>query len=47
MRAALAAREDKSFIVVGRTSAAAMTGTADAVACAKAYQAAGERFLGG
>jgi carboxyvinyl-carboxyphosphonate phosphorylmutase len=41
MRAALAAREDSSFVVVGRTSAAAMTGTADAVARAKAYQAAG------
>ncbi len=41
MRAALAAREDKTFAVVGRTSAAAMTGTADAVARAKAYQAAG------
>jgi len=41
MRAALGAREDKSFAVVGRTSAAAMTGTADAVARAKAYQATG------
>ncbi|HSZ91589.1 MAG TPA: isocitrate lyase/PEP mutase family protein [Acetobacteraceae bacterium] len=41
MRAALAAREDKSFVVVGRTSAAAITSTADAVARAKAYQAAG------
>ena len=41
MRAALAAREDESFVVVGRTSAAAMVGTADAVARAKAYQAAG------
>jgi len=41
LRAALAAREDKSFAVVGRTSAAAMTGTADAVARAKAYQATG------
>src|SRR5271154_1242133 len=45
MRAALAAREDKSFAVVGRTSAAAMTGTADAVARAKAYQATGEDAL--
>ena len=41
MRAALAAREDKGFVVVGRTSAAAITGTADAVARAKAYQSAG------
>jgi 2-methylisocitrate lyase-like PEP mutase family enzyme len=32
MRAALAAREDKSFVVVGRTSAAEMSGIADAVA---------------
>jgi hypothetical protein len=32
MRAALAAREDTSFVVVGRTSAATMSGTADAVA---------------
>jgi carboxyvinyl-carboxyphosphonate phosphorylmutase len=41
MRAALAAREDKSFVVVGRTSAASITGTADALARAKAYQATG------
>lgn len=41
MRAALAAREDKSFVVVGRTSAAAITGTADAIARAKAYQDTG------
>jgi oxaloacetate decarboxylase len=41
MRAALAAREDNGFVVVGRTSAAAITGTADAVARAKAYQSAG------
>jgi oxaloacetate decarboxylase len=41
MRAALAAREDSTFAVVGRTSAAAMAGTAEAVARAKAYQAAG------
>lgn len=41
MRAAMAAREDKSFVVVGRTSAASITGTADAIARAKAYQATG------
>ena len=33
MRAALAAREDPSFVIVGRTSAAAITGTED-VYCA-------------
>jgi carboxyvinyl-carboxyphosphonate phosphorylmutase len=41
MRAAIAAREDPSFVIVGRTSAAAMTGTEDAVARAKAYAEAG------
>jgi oxaloacetate decarboxylase len=41
MRAALAAREDPSFVIVGRTSAAATTGTEDAVARAKAYADAG------
>src|SRR6202045_942747 len=41
MRAALAAREDPSFVIVGRTSAAAITGTDDAVARAKAYADAG------
>ena len=41
MRAAVAAREDPSFVIVGRTSAAAMTGTEDAIARAKAYVEAG------
>jgi carboxyvinyl-carboxyphosphonate phosphorylmutase len=41
MRAALAAREDKSFAVIGRTSAPSISGTADAIARAKAYQATG------
>ena len=41
MRAALAAREDSSLVIVGRTSAASITGTADAVARAKAYADAG------
>ena len=41
MRAALAAREDPSFVIVGRTSAAAMTGTEDVIARAKAYVEAG------
>jgi oxaloacetate decarboxylase len=41
MRAALAAREDKSFAIAARTSAASMTSTADAIARAKAYAATG------
>jgi len=41
MRAAVAAREDPSFVIVGRTSAAAMNGTEDVVRRAKAYEEAG------
>jgi carboxyvinyl-carboxyphosphonate phosphorylmutase len=41
MRAAIAAREDPSFVIVARTSAAAMTGTEDVLRRAKAYEAAG------
>jgi carboxyvinyl-carboxyphosphonate phosphorylmutase len=41
MRAALAAREDPSLVIIGRTSAAAITGIEDAIARAKAYEAAG------
>jgi carboxyvinyl-carboxyphosphonate phosphorylmutase len=41
MRAALAAREDPSFVIVGRTSAAALTGTEDVLRRAKAYEEAG------
>jgi carboxyvinyl-carboxyphosphonate phosphorylmutase len=41
MRAAISAREDPSFVIVGRTSAAALTGTDDVVRRAKAYEAAG------
>jgi oxaloacetate decarboxylase len=41
MRAALAAREDKSLVIIGRTSAAAITGIDDAIARARAYEAAG------
>jgi carboxyvinyl-carboxyphosphonate phosphorylmutase len=41
MRAAITAREDKSFVIVGRTSAAAITGTEDVVRRAKAYEQAG------
>ena len=37
MHAALAAREDPSLVIVGRTSAAAITGTEDVVRRAKAY----------
>jgi carboxyvinyl-carboxyphosphonate phosphorylmutase len=41
MRAALAAREDPSFVIVGRTSAAAIAGTEDVVRRAKAYAEVG------
>ena len=41
MRAALRAREDKSMVIIGRTSAAALTSPEDALARAKAYQAVG------
>ncbi len=41
MRAALAAREDPTLVIVGRTSAASMTGTEDVVRRAKAYAEAG------
>jgi carboxyvinyl-carboxyphosphonate phosphorylmutase len=41
MRAALAAREDPSFVIVGRTSAAALSGTEDVLRRAKAYEDAG------
>ena len=41
MRAALAAREDKALVIIGRTSAAAITGWRDALARAKAYEKEG------
>jgi carboxyvinyl-carboxyphosphonate phosphorylmutase len=41
MRAALAARRDPRLVIAGRTSAAAITGIADAIARARAYQAVG------
>ena len=41
MRAALAGRQDPSLVIAGRTSAAAITSVEDAVARAKAYEAAG------
>jgi carboxyvinyl-carboxyphosphonate phosphorylmutase len=41
MKAALAGRQDKSLTIAGRTSAVQVTGIADAIKRAKAYQAAG------
>ncbi|HUN39979.1 MAG TPA: isocitrate lyase/phosphoenolpyruvate mutase family protein [Acetobacteraceae bacterium] len=41
MRAALAAREDKALVIIGRTSAAAITGIDDAIGRARAYEEAG------
>ncbi|MBI1396775.1 MAG: oxaloacetate decarboxylase [Betaproteobacteria bacterium] len=41
MRAALAARRDPGLVIAGRTSAPAITGVADAIVRAKAYEAAG------
>jgi oxaloacetate decarboxylase len=41
MRAALAAREDPSLVIIGRTSAAAVSSIDDAIARARAYEAAG------
>jgi carboxyvinyl-carboxyphosphonate phosphorylmutase len=41
MRAALAARRDPGLVIMGRTSAAAITGVDDAIARARAYQEAG------
>lgn len=41
MKAALAARADTDLVIAGRTSAVAISGVADAVARAKAYEAAG------
>ena len=41
MRAALAGRQDKRFVVVGRSSSIGITGIDDTIARAKAYEAAG------
>jgi oxaloacetate decarboxylase len=41
MKSALAARRDPDLAIVGRTSAAAITGVEDAIGRAKAYEAAG------
>jgi oxaloacetate decarboxylase len=45
MKAALAGRQDKRLIIVGRTSAMAMTGIEDAIARMKAYETAGVDML--
>jgi carboxyvinyl-carboxyphosphonate phosphorylmutase len=41
IRAALAARSDPNLVIAGRTSAASITGMDDAIARARAYEAAG------
>jgi len=41
MRAALAGRQDPALCVIGRTSAPSLTGVEDAIARARAYEAAG------
>jgi carboxyvinyl-carboxyphosphonate phosphorylmutase len=41
MRAALEGRRDPRLVIAGRTSAAAITGVADAIGRAKAYESAG------
>jgi carboxyvinyl-carboxyphosphonate phosphorylmutase len=41
MRAALAAREDKSLTIIGRTSSPSITGLVDGIKRLKAYEAAG------
>lgn len=41
VRAAVEARRDPGLVIAGRTSAAAMTGVADAIERVKAYEAAG------
>jgi carboxyvinyl-carboxyphosphonate phosphorylmutase len=41
MRAALAGRQDPALCVIGRTSAPSLTGTEDAIARARAYEAVG------
>jgi oxaloacetate decarboxylase len=41
MRAALAAREDKSLTIIGRTSSPSITGLADGIERLKAYEAEG------
>ena len=43
MKAALAGRQDKRLVIVGRTSAMAMTGVEDTIARLKAYEAGRRR----
>ena len=45
MRAALAGRQDRRLVIVGRTSALSITGVADTIARLKAYEAAGVDML--
>lgn len=45
MRAALAGRQDPRLVIVGRTSAIAMTGVDDTIARLKAYEATGVDML--
>jgi carboxyvinyl-carboxyphosphonate phosphorylmutase len=45
MRAALAGRQDPRLIIIGRTSAIAITGVADTIARLQAYEAAGVDML--
>ena len=45
MKAALAGRQDKRLVIVGRTSAMAITGVEDTIARLKAYEAAGVDML--
>ncbi len=45
MKAALAGRQDKRLVIVGRTSAMAITGVEDTVARLKAYEQAGVDML--
>jgi len=45
MKAALAGRQDKRLVIVGRTSAMAITGVADTIARLKAYEEAGVDML--
>jgi len=45
MKAALAGRQDKRLIIIGRTSAMAMTGVEDTIARLKAYAEAGVDML--
>jgi carboxyvinyl-carboxyphosphonate phosphorylmutase len=45
MKAALAGRQDKRLVIVGRTSAMAISGVADTIARLKAYEEAGVDML--